>query len=245
MDDTEIKTKMIPIYIMGKRYRVPETLTIMKAMEYAGYKFIRGCGCRGGICGACGTVYRKAGDYKLHSGLACQTVVEPNMYLTQMPFYPANRAIYDFREMTTAPEEIFKLYPEIFRCVACNACTKVCPMEVDMMDVIANLKRGNIARAAELSFNCIQCGLCASRCMGELPQYHIAQLSRRIYGSLIAPRAKHLQTAVETIAGGKYEDCVRSLMAMPEAELRRVYQAREMEPEMTGDDWSPQDKKCL
>jgi len=245
MDNTEIKTKMIPIYIMGKRYRVPETLTIMKAMEYAGYKFIRGCGCRGGICGACGTVYRKAGDYKLHSGLACQTVVEPNMYLTQMPFYPANRAIYDFNDITTAPEEIFKLYPEIFRCVACNACTKVCPMEVDMMDVIANLKRGNIARAAELSFNCIQCGLCASRCMGELPQYHIAQLSRRIYGSLIAPCAKHLQTAVETIAGGKYEDCVRSLMAMPEAGLRQVYQVREMEPEMTGEDWGPQDKTCL
>jgi len=43
----------IPIYIMGKRYDVPETLTIMKAMEFAGFKFIRGAGCRGGICGAC------------------------------------------------------------------------------------------------------------------------------------------------------------------------------------------------
>ena len=29
----EIKAKMIPIYIMGKKYEVPETLTIMKAME--------------------------------------------------------------------------------------------------------------------------------------------------------------------------------------------------------------------
>ncbi|MDH4067880.1 MAG: hypothetical protein OEU97_02990, partial [Dehalococcoidia bacterium] len=40
--------KLIPIYIMGKRYEVPEGLTIMKAMEYAGYILIRGCGCRGG-----------------------------------------------------------------------------------------------------------------------------------------------------------------------------------------------------
>ena len=40
---------MIPVFIMGKRYEVPEGLTIMKAMEYAGYQFIRGCGCRGGI----------------------------------------------------------------------------------------------------------------------------------------------------------------------------------------------------
>lgn len=68
-ESKELIPKMIPVFVMGKRYMVPETLTIMKAMEYAGFKFIRGCGCRGGICGACATVYRKAGDYKLHSGL--------------------------------------------------------------------------------------------------------------------------------------------------------------------------------
>ena len=46
------KPKLIPVYVMGKKYMVPETLTIMKAMEYAGFQYIRGCGCRGGICGA-------------------------------------------------------------------------------------------------------------------------------------------------------------------------------------------------
>ncbi len=40
--------RMIPIYIMGREYLVPETLTILKAVEYAGYKYVRGCGCRGG-----------------------------------------------------------------------------------------------------------------------------------------------------------------------------------------------------
>ncbi len=245
MDKNEVATKLVPIYIMGKRYQVPETLTIMKAMEYAGYKFIRGCGCRGGICGACGTVYRKAGDYKLYSGLACQTVVEPNMYLTQIPFYPANRAHFDFSTIQAKPEEIFKLYPAIFRCVACNLCTKVCPMEVDMMDVIANLKRGNISKAAELSFSCIQCGLCASRCMGELPQYHIAQLARRIYGSLIAPKANHLAEAVMRIDSGVYEEAIRGLMEMNEAGLRRLYQEREMEPELAGEDWTPVDTQFL
>ncbi|MCK4817905.1 2Fe-2S iron-sulfur cluster binding domain-containing protein, partial [bacterium] len=104
---TKVEAKMIPIFIMGKRYEVPESLTIMKAIEYAGYKYIRGCGCRGGICGACATVYRKPGDYKIRVGLACQTVVEPDMYLTQMPFYPANRAVYDFGALQGNPEEIF------------------------------------------------------------------------------------------------------------------------------------------
>ena len=240
-----VEIRMIPIFVMGKRYEVPETLTIMKAMEYAGFKFIRGCGCRGGICGACATVYRKAGDYKLYTGLACQTVVEPNMYLTQMPFYPANRATFDYSEIKASPEEIFKLYPELFRCVACNSCTKVCPMDVEVMDMISLLKQGNITRAAELSFSCIQCGLCASRCMGELPQYHIAQLARRIYGGKIAPRAKHLREAVAAVKEGKYEQCLDKLTGMGEEELRTLYQEREMEPAMASEDWVPTDTKYL
>jgi ferredoxin len=59
---------LIPVYIMGKQYMVPPTLTIMKAMEYAGYKLIRGVGCRGGFCGACGTAYRVMGDPKRAAG---------------------------------------------------------------------------------------------------------------------------------------------------------------------------------
>jgi len=54
----DVQADTVPIFIMGKRYLVPDALTIMKAMEYAGYQFIRGCGCRGGVCGACATVYR-------------------------------------------------------------------------------------------------------------------------------------------------------------------------------------------
>ena len=29
---------------------MPEDLTIMNAMEYAGYRLVRGCGCRHGFC---------------------------------------------------------------------------------------------------------------------------------------------------------------------------------------------------
>ena len=85
------REELVPIFIMGKRYEVPSSLTIQKAMEYAGYQLIRGCGCRGGICGACGTVYRFPGSYKIEVGLACQTMVQPNMYLDTDSFLSGNQ----------------------------------------------------------------------------------------------------------------------------------------------------------
>ena len=243
---TATEAKLIPIYVMGKRYEVPEGLTIMKAMEYAGYKFIRGCGCRGGICGACGTVYRKPGDYKIYTALACQTAAEPNMYLTQLPFYPANHASCDYSQLTASPDEIYKLYPELFRCVACNACSKICPMDVPVMDVIAYLKRGDIDKAAHEAFDCIQCGLCASRCFAEAPQYHIMQLARRIYGGKIAPQAKHNADAAHAVkVDRKYDSMLKELIGMSTDDLKEVYTERDIEPETAGDDWKPQDTRFL
>jgi formate hydrogenlyase subunit 6/NADH:ubiquinone oxidoreductase subunit I len=236
---------LIPVYIMGKRYEVPEGLTLMKAMEYAGYKFIRGCGCRGGTCGACGTVYRRPGDYRLQVGLACQKTVEPDMYIAQVPFFPANRAPYEFADLTSAPEEVFKLYPELFRCVACNACTKACPQGIEVMDAVSALKQGNIPVAAQVAFECIQCGLCTSRCFGELAQYHMFQLARRIYGARVVPRAQHLIEMTGAIDAGRYEDSLKKLKSMSEDELKKIYQEREVEPVRTGEDWTPEDKTYL
>ena len=36
--------EMVTVYLLGKKYSVPATLTIMDAMEYAGFKLVRGCG---------------------------------------------------------------------------------------------------------------------------------------------------------------------------------------------------------
>ncbi len=244
-DKKQDELQMIPVYIMGKKYDVPAELTIMKAMEYAGYQLIRGCGCRGGVCGACATVYRKAGDYKIYTGLACQTVAEPEMYLAQLPFYPANRATYKFDEIEAQAETIFALYPELFRCVACNACTKVCPMDVQVMDYIAELKRGDIEKAAKTSFDCIQCGLCASRCMGELPQYHIAQLARRLAGGKLAPRSEHMAEIVRQINDGAFDKWIADLKAMDQDQLKEVYSNREMEPHMGDENWRPKENRGL
>jgi heterodisulfide reductase subunit C len=239
------KDELVPIFIMGKRYEVPASLTIQKAMEYAGYQLIRGCGCRGGICGACGTVYRFPGSYKIEVGLACQTVVQPNMYLTQIPFFPANRSTYDLEKIKPGIEALMKAYPETLRCLQCNVCTKSCPMEIQVMDYMAAAMRGDIARLAELSFDCVMCGLCTSRCPAEICQYNIAILGRRLYGKYIAPKATHLALVVEEVKKGKFESMLQELMKTDVDTLKKLYTAREIEPEQADEDWTPKDKTYL
>jgi len=221
----------VTIYIMGKKYRVPSGLTIMKALEYAGYRLIRGVGCRGGVCGACGTVYRTEDDYKIKVALACQSVVEDGMYLTQIPFFPANKSTYDITEAEPTAEEILKEYPELYRCVACNTCTKSCPQDIQVMDYVQAALRGDIAKAADLSFDCIMCGLCAARCPAEIVQYHVGLLARRLYGRYVAPKAKHVQDRLKEIEEGKFDQEMERLMQMGEEELKKLYVSRSKEPD--------------
>jgi len=220
---------MIPIYIMGKRYDVPDSLTVMKAIEYAGYKLIRGCGCRGGFCGACATVYRVDGDPRLHYALACQEVVQPGMYLVQLPFFPAARAAYRLDEMTATPSALFRAYPRLLQCLGCGACTKVCPQELDVKGYMAEAMKGDIAAVARSSFDCINCGLCASRCPTEQAQYRIAILCQRLYGKYLSGTSHHLQERVRETEAGVYDDAMAELRGLSEQQLRVRYEEREIE----------------
>jgi len=222
---------MVPIYIMGKRYMVPDALTIMGALEYAGYKLIRGVGCRAAFCGACATVYRVENDPKLYIGLACGTQVEPGMHLTQIPFYPAERAQYRLEELEPTFATLVTLYPQVLKCLGCGTCTKSCPQDLQVKDYMAAAMRGDIARVADLSFDCIMCGMCVSRCPAEEAQPNIAILARRLYARNLAPRAQHLAARVAEIEAGKFNDELAAVKALPDAELRQRYNTRDIEPE--------------
>jgi len=224
-----MEEKLIEINVMGKRYQVPEGLTIMTAMEHIGYKFTRGCGCRGGFCGACGTVYRLPSDYKLHVGLACQTKIIPNMYLTQIPYYPSQKAIYDLNEIDNPVQALLELYPEIKKCVGCGACVKACPQNLRPIDYIAAALRGDWKEAAELSFDCIMCGLCATRCTGEIVPYNIALFIRRYYSKCVRPKPQQIIDRNKDIREGKFDADVKALANLSEEELKKKYDERVFE----------------
>ncbi|MHA1303660.1 MAG: 4Fe-4S dicluster domain-containing protein [Candidatus Heimdallarchaeaceae archaeon] len=225
-EEKEVKDT-VTIYVMGQGYEVPSSLTIMKALEYAGFKLKRGVGCRAGFCGACATVYRMPGDYKIYASLACQTKVEEGMYLTQLPFVPANKAKYDIKELEPTESTMLRFYPEIARCLSCNACSRVCPQDITVMDYIQYSLQGQIDKAAKLAFDCIQCGLCAIRCPAEIPQYHVATLARRLHGYYQMQAPETLEKRIKEIEDGKFEEGFKELMSLSEKELKERYVARD------------------
>ncbi|BBF92801.1 4Fe-4S dicluster domain-containing protein [Blastochloris tepida] len=221
---------MVSVFINGKRHVVPEHATIMRAIEYAGHQIIRGAGCREGFCGACGTIYRLPGDYKLHTGLACTTLVKEGMSLTQIPSVPMEKAVYDLETLTPDVSAILQVYPVTFRCVACGTCTKACPQGLPVMDYIQAAMRGDVAAVADMAFDCVACGLCALRCPAEIIQHEVGILSKRLTGRYLRKESRELDDRIAEVRSHKYDGEYRKLMAMDKAALSKLYYARDLEP---------------
>ena len=221
--------QMVNVFLFGKRYQVPASATIMEAMEYAGYQLVRGCGCRNGFCGACATIYRIAGDRELHACLACSTQVQDNMYVATLPFFPLVKEVYDIEKVKPTEQIMMQLYPEIYSCVGCNACTKVCPQSLNVMQYIAYAQRGEYEKCAEESFDCVMCGICSSRCPAGISHPQVALLARRLNGKYIAPEAKHLTERVKAIEEGEFNALIEDIMQKPIDEIKELYNHREIE----------------
>ncbi|MBE6863714.1 MAG: (2Fe-2S)-binding protein [Ruminococcus sp.] len=224
--------KMIDVYLFGKKYSVPAGLTIMTAMEYAGYELVRGCGCRNGFCGACATIYRIKGESQLHGCLACQTEVQENMYVATLPFFPLEKKIYNIEDIKPDQQVMMQLYPEIYACVGCNACTKACTQELNVMQYIAYAQRGEYDKCAEESFDCVMCGVCSSRCPAGISHPQVAMLARRLNGKYIAPECGHLNDRVNEVNEGIFDEKIAELMAKSVddiEEIKAMYNNREIE----------------
>lgn len=189
--------KMVHIFLMGKQYEVPSNLTIMKAMEYAGYQLIRGCGCRNGFCGACATIYRIKGNRELKVCLACQTKVEDNMYVATLPFFPLIKQVYDIEKISPTQQIMMQLYPEIYACIGCNACTKSCTCMYSDFTLMAsgNPRTSQLERFRQRFmhklvyfpanndgiYGCVGCGRCLSKCPISM---NIVKVAKSLEGEL-------------------------------------------------------------
>lgn len=221
----------ITINIAGREYQVPPTLTMMGALEFTGHRLIRGCGCRGGKCGACLIFYRTPDSPWPKAALACQTQVQPGMYFAQLPSFPAIQTRYNLERSRPAADQILEFYPEVKHCIHCHTCTKTCPQHLEVMEYVALAARGEIARAAELSFECVMCGACATRCPAGIVHSQVGLLARRLNGRYLVPPARHLADRIREMEEGKFDEELERLAEMEKDELRELYSARDIEQE--------------
>ena len=77
------------------------------------------------------------------------------MYLTQLPFYPLIKELYNIEEVKPTEQLMMQLYPEIYSCIGCNSCTNSCTQGLNVMQYIAYAQRGEYAKCAEESFDCV------------------------------------------------------------------------------------------
>ena len=221
--------EMVNVYFYGKKYTVPAALTIQTAMEYAGYTLKRGVGCRHGFCGACTTIYRIKGKNELHTCLACQTQVQEGMYNARIPYFPTDKRTYEIEDLKANQEVMMSLYPEIYSCIGCNACTKACTQSLKVMQYIAYAQRGDFKACAEESFDCVSCGCCSVRCPAGISHPMVGMLARRLNGKYLTPEAQHLNDSVEEIHEGKFDEAMKDMMTKPLDEIKELYNTREIE----------------
>ena len=151
------------------------------------------------------------------------------MYVATLPFFPLVKQIYDIEKITPTQQVMMQLYPEIYACVGCNACTKSCTQSLNVMQYIAYAQRGEFDKCAEESFDCVMCGVCSSRCPAGISHPQVAMLARRLNGKYIAPKTEHLADRVEEINSGVYTELIESLMQKPIDELKELYNNRVIE----------------
>jgi len=94
--------------------------------------------------------------------------------------------------------------------------------------------------------------------MGEMAQYHIAQMVRRIRGKFITVPSEHVGKQVDAIKSGYYDKFMEELKALGTVDpfsdkgesdeikkLKQLYKEREMESHAAEDSWKPESDYAL
>ncbi|MBF0160460.1 MAG: 4Fe-4S dicluster domain-containing protein [Magnetococcales bacterium] len=229
-------------------YTVSAGQTILAALEAAGRRFVRGVGCRGGVCGACTVLYRMGDHYQIRAALMCQELVQEGMTILPLPWFPQKQMRYPLTlgEGESAHYRVVNLYPEVNRCIMCGECSRLCPVGLDVMGYVGMIKRGDLKQASRSSFTCVQCQACTLRCPAQIPQPNAALAARLFHARHQRPEAEHLTRMLQRLEQHDFTAAFRHLRRMDQEELQALYQSREREPDDTAPGtWLPEDDRLL
>jgi ferredoxin len=223
IDQEEVlRPKMVSVEIAGKKYQVPEGITVVKALWYTGQEVMRGIGCLGGFCGACATYYRTKDDPKVRTCLACQTAVEDGMSFSMVPPFPARKATYQMSELKDPKQDLFTLYPEAPLCRNCNAYTEACPQQIDEREGVWRAVFVDFKAVSEMFMDCVMCGLCAPVCIADIAPSLVALYASRAQGVFFTEKPELLHHRIRQIEEGRYEAEWDRVMKMNEQQLKEA-----------------------
>ncbi len=210
---------LVNVEIMGKRYPVPQGITLVQAMWHTGHEITRGIGCLGGVCGACSTLYRTEGSHELKTGLACQLIVEQGLSFSLMQSFPVRKPIYKIEDIVDPKQELFRYFPEAALCRNCNACTEACPQGIDVRTGIWKAAFGDFKGASDLFLPCVMCNLCVPVCIAEISSNQVGLYARRVQGVFFNQKPTDLLNRIDEIEKGKFDSEWDRLLSMSAAAL--------------------------
>ena len=213
------ESQRIRVEIQGKQYQVPKGISMLQAYWFIGQEPIHGVGCLGGVCGACTVSFQSKESPQTQTGLACQIPIQDGMSFGLLPITPKKIKKYQLSSLQDPGAELLRLFPETKRCVSCRACTVVCPQDIEVMDGVLSMIRGNLESAADLFYNCVMCGLCSMVCdVGISPQL-LGLYARRVVGRDLAQQEGQLMKRVKEIAEGAFDQEWEKILYLDEKAL--------------------------
>lgn len=173
----------VTIHFRGETITAHRGETLLQALWNSGHHLIDHVGCLGGACGACSGTFTDPATGEPRSALACQLMVRDGLHFrfTTLTELPAPT----YRSDALRPDlaGLLACHPETVRCRSCEACTLVCPQQIDVMGAVLAAIQGRLAATAEHGLSCVSCGLCMVVCdVGIAPQLVMA-FARRSVGA--------------------------------------------------------------
>ncbi|MBI5136330.1 MAG: (2Fe-2S)-binding protein [Nitrospirae bacterium] len=217
---------LVSVELGGVVHRVPEGVTVLEAMWYAGIPVVRGAGCLGGACGACTTTYRAPGGMAPKTGLGCQIEVREGMSITLYPVDPPHKPTYRMAELDDPAEALFTIYPETRRCTLCDACTTVCPQDIPVRATVRQMMNRQFDLVAPAFDECVNCNLCAMVCEVGIAPNLLGLYARKAVARAM-PAPPELTRRMRQIADGEWDGAWRELLALSgEALVARCVELR-------------------
>lgn len=193
-------------------------MTVIQASWHIGRPTTRGVGCLGGACGACPISFLLPNQFYNQTGLACQTLVSDGMSLTFLPSDASRKEVAPLPADRPTGQNLLRYYVETRRCVACGACSAVCPQGIDAMRGVRAAINGDLKEVAEKFPSCVVCGLCATVCNAGIRPHRVGLYARRLVGAFHEKEATQLLNRIEEIRAGQYNAEWDAVMSSSEKE---------------------------